>query len=126
MTRPNTTTIWPFDISPWNLTLQSQFFEFENLGIQSWIVGNEDNDLLLIVDHYFVNDSDFDAQKELAYSKIPLWTDDNNRAESDEYCQSNNITIEITEVTNPNLSGYTRITADRAQSRTFDALNSLN
>lgn len=124
MTRPSTTTVWPFDINPWDLTLQSQFFEFENLGIESWIIGNEDNDLTLVVDHYFANDADFEEQKDLAYTKIPLWTDNTNRNDSNDYCQANNISVEVTEVENPDLSAYTRIVGQR--DRTYEALNSLN
>jgi hypothetical protein len=123
MTRPSTTTVWPFDIEPWKPTLENQFLEFENLGIQSWIIGNEDNDLTLVVDHYFTDNANFEVQKNLAYTKIPLWTNNSNRPGSDEYCQANNITIEITEVDNPDLSAYTQITETRE--RTYTALNSI-
>jgi hypothetical protein len=123
MTRPNITTVWPFDIDPWNLTLESQFFEAVTFGIQSWIIGNEDNDLTLVVDHYFANDADFEAIKELAYTRIPLWTNDSNRTDSNEYCLANNITVAITEVDNPDLSAYTQIT--EARERTYTALSSM-
>ena len=124
MTRPTTDTVWPFDISPWNSTLLTNFLNFEDNNIQSWILGDEDDDLVVIVDHYFSDDSTFLSLKDHAYARIPLWTNNENRTESDEYCLANNITIEIVEVENPDLVDYTRI--DENRRRTYTAINAIN
>jgi len=124
MTRPTTDTVWPFDISPWNSTLLTNFLNFEDNNIQSWILGDEDDDLVVIVDHYFSDDSNFLSLKDHAYARIPLWTNNENRTESDEYCLANNITIEIVEVENPDLANYTRLDEDRR--RTYTAINAIN
>jgi hypothetical protein len=123
MTRPNLDTVWPFDINPWGIILQSNFSAGEQVGIQTWILGNEDTDLTLVVDHYFSDDADFESLKDIAYTKIPLWIDDSNRTEANEYHQANNITVEIVEVSNPDLSAYTRILEER--DRTLDAVKTL-
>lgn len=125
MVRPTTSTVWPFDLFPWSSTLFENFSTFEAAGIESWIIGNEDNDLTLVVDHYFPTDELFAAEKDSTYALLPMWCNSGNRADSESYCTDNGITVTMQEVDNPDLSAYTRITTARGDLRTFDALRAL-
>ena len=110
MTRPNISTIWPFDLYPWSEgQLVTNFNALESASVQTWIKGNEDDDLTLVIDHYFPTNELFDSYKTTAYTQIPLWEDVNNKTEADEFIAANNMTVTIAEVTEPDLSGYVQI-----------------
>ena len=126
MTRPNIDTVWPFDIYPWSDVVSTNFFEIENNSVESWISGNEDDDLTIVVDHFFPTNELFSSYRAVAYEHIPLWRDGTTGAESDQYSVDNNITVTITEVTDPDLSTYTRIDINRnSDIRTYTALTKL-
>jgi hypothetical protein len=126
MTRPNIDAVWPFDIYPWSDIVATNFFEIEGNSVESWINGNEDTDLTIVVDHYFATNELFDSYRAVAYEHIPLWRDGATGAESDQYSADNNITVTITEVSDPNLSTFTRIDSSRnANIRTYTALTKL-
>ena len=126
MTRPTLDTVWPFDIYPWSDIVTTNFLEIEANGVESWISGNEDDDLTIVVDHYFLTDESFTSYRAVAYEHIPLWRDGSTGTESDQYSVDNGISVTITEVANPDLSSYTRIdTARNTEIRTYTALEKL-
>jgi hypothetical protein len=85
----------------------------EAAGVQSWIKGNEDADNVIIVDHYFPTTELFTSYQEDAYKIIPIWKTTENSSEVDIYHATNNISCTITEVADPDLDGYERITLER-------------
>ena len=125
MTRPTTLTIWPFDLFPWMPTLSDNFLTFEGWGVESYINGNEDTDLTVVVDHYFATTESFDSLKDAVYDLLPLWCNSSNRTDSESYCVDNNVTVSIVEIDNPDLSAYTKLTVTHSETRTFDALRAI-
>lgn len=126
MTRPNIDTVWPFDIYPWSDIVTTNFLEIEANDVESWISGNEDDDLIITVDHYFLTDESFTNYRAVAYEHIPLWRDGSTGAESDQYSIDNGISVIITEVANPDLSTYSKIDPTRnSEIRTYTALHKL-
>jgi hypothetical protein len=115
MTRPNTSTVWPFDI--WSSITAENFLFLEANSVESWIKGNEDTDTNIIVDHYFADDAVFASFKTTAQQHIPLWKNSSNLAETVDYEADNSITFTVTEVSNPVHTEYTKITDTRAASR---------
>jgi hypothetical protein len=122
MSRPTISTVWPFDIFPWSDTLNKNFLMFEEQGVESWILGNEDNDLTLVVDHYFPSDTMFNTIKDSIYPLLPMWCNSDIRTESESYCTDNSITILMSEVDNPDLSSYIKITISHPEQRTYEAI----
>lgn len=117
MTRPTVATVWPFDI--WPTVLESNFTALESAGVESWIQGNEDTDLVVTVDHHF-NDNDFYASyKDTALQQIPLWKTASNASEVELYQTDNSITSPITEVADPDHTGWERITLERPSQRSL-------
>ena len=126
MTRTSIDTVWPFDIHPWNNITSVNFSLTEANGIESWINGNEDTDLTIVVDHVFPTNELFSTYRAVAYEHIPLWRDGATGTESDQYSADNNITVTLTEVSDPDLSAYTRIDLNRnTDIRTYTALSKL-
>ena len=117
ITITNLTTVCPFDIWPEISTENFQTIELG--GVQSWIKGNEDTSLVLVVDHYFPNDALFASYKTVAQQHIPLWEDSTNTTESASYASENGITIVWSEPSNPDLSGYERIDEARSSQRSL-------
>jgi len=115
MTRPNISTVWPFDI--WPMVLESNFNALEAAGVESYIQGHEDRDLVITVDHHFNDDAFFASYKDTALQYIPLWKTSANADEVDLYQNDNNITSPITEVANPDHTGWERLTIDRPSQR---------
>ena len=111
ITRTNSTTDWPFDT--FLDAVANAFTELEAAGVQSWIKGNEDADNAIIVDHYFPTNELFTSYQEDAYKIIPIWKTTENSSEVDIYHATNNIGCAITEVADPDLDGYERITLER-------------
>ena len=111
MTRPNSVANWPFDM--FLDAVESAFIGLETAGVQSWIKGDEDSDNTIIVDHYFPTNELFTSFQEDAYKLIPIWKNAENSSEVDVYHATNNITCAITEVADPDLEGYERITLER-------------
>lgn len=123
MTRPNIDTVWPFDITAWKDIVGVNFAELEDTGVESWISGNEDDDLSIVVDHYFITDEFFTSYRAVAHEHIPLWRDGTTGAESDQYSIDNGISVAISEIANPDLSTFTRIDLNRTtEIRTYAAL----
>lgn len=117
MTRPTVATVWPFDI--WPMVLASNFETLENAGVESWLQGNEDTDLVITVDHHF-NDNDlFTSYKDTALQYIPLWKNTSNSSEVELYQTDNSITSPITEVADPDHTGWVRLTTDRPNQRSL-------
>lgn len=122
MTRPSTLTIWPFDLFPWINTLDENYFTFEDLSVESWIIGNEDADLTLVVDHVFASEESFNTNKDTVYTMIPLWCNSQVRADSESYCTDNGINIIVEEIDNPDLSNSIKILVTHKNIRTYEAL----
>ena len=115
ITRPTTSTVWPFDI--WPTVVESNWNALEDAGVESWIIGNEDTDLEITVDHYFADDALFASYKETALQHIPMWKNTENSAEVNLYQTDNNVVSPITEVANPDYTGWTKIAWERYSQR---------
>jgi hypothetical protein len=113
LSKSDNLTPWPFTVGPWNETLATQFFELQEIGMHTWVIDTVDSTLLIFY-HGFTNNDDYIRFKDLIYSKMPLWTNDENRDAANEYCLNNNISIEIVEaeadLEDSNLATYTLIT----------------
>ena len=111
ITRPNLTTVWPFD--QFQATAAANWNFLENVGIATYIDGDEDTDLTVEVYHHIDDDALFDEYDALREFVIPLWRNQDNIAEVDAYNADNNITITEEIIIEPVLTGFTLIGLDR-------------
>lgn len=102
MTRPNTSTVWPFIQFLDDLT--ANFYAL--VICDSYFKGNQETDLEVVVDHYFTTEEAFNLNKDEIYAKLPLWQTDANKASNEAYMASSGCTVTYTEVTDPDLSEY--------------------
>lgn len=115
ITRPNITTVWPFDQfidvadTNWNF--------LESIGITTHINGSENNDLSIVVDHMHTDDALFDEYNLYSEHVIPIWQNDTNKIDADAYCAANNIAVTMEIVVNPDLTGYELVTQNRRIAR---------
>lgn len=109
ITRPNLDTVWPFYIFFGATT--NNFFTLSNYGATHWVKGDPTTDLVLVVDHYYEDDNDFNTNKAASYEIIPLWKNSSNANEVESYQTANNVTVVLEEVTNPDLSGFIPLTS---------------
>jgi hypothetical protein len=63
-------------------------------------------DLTATIDHVFAFDEHFDEAKVLAYGFLPLWSTDATKSSVDAYISINSITVNVSEESDPNLTGY--------------------
>lgn len=106
-TRPSTDSVWAMYV--FFPTVAENVAFFETMNIITYMKGNPDSDLTLIVDHVFPDETNFDLNKATVYSRIPAWTNDADRAAAEEYTSDNGQTLVLEEVTDPNLTGYIKI-----------------
>jgi hypothetical protein len=107
ITRPDNTVAWPFDTWP-DQTLQTFRIMTQN-NCDTYIKGLEDDDLTLIVDHFFASNDSYDELRDDAYTIIPIWKTDSNAAEVDAYHTANNITYTVEDITDPDLTDYRQV-----------------
>lgn len=106
-TRPNTDTVW--DMHVFFDAVVTNVLALNDLGVVTHMSGNPLTDEVLVVDHYFADDSLFAEKKEQAYNHIPAWITPENQQEALDYATENGTTVELEEVSNPNLTGYVLI-----------------
>lgn len=111
ITRPNLTTVWPFDHFLEVTTANWKFLE--NVGIATYFNGNEDTDLTVEVYHYIDDDALFAEYDAIREYIIPLWRNQDNIAEVDAYNADNNITFIEEIVSEPVITGFELIGPDR-------------
>ena len=107
MHRPNNTVTWPFDTWP-DQTLQT-FLVMTRHNVDTYMKGSEDDDLTLIVDHFFASDELFEELREDAYSIIPIWKGPENSSDVDAYHAANGITYTTEDITGPDLTDYKQV-----------------
>lgn len=115
MTRPDLTTVWPFDAFSTNR--DTNFNTLENAGVETWILGDETTDLTLVVDHVVTDDALFDTYQEFKANLIPLWISSDSTGEAAAYISTNNITVSEEVVQDPDLTGYERVLPTRSSDR---------
>lgn len=106
-TRPDTSSVWAMYVF-FPTTVENITF-FENLGVHTYMKGDPETDLTLVVDHVFADNASFDSLSGVVYPRIPAWTVDSSKAEAEEYASDNGQTLVLEEVENPDLTGYTDI-----------------
>jgi hypothetical protein len=74
--------------------------------VQTYIKGEHTSDIELTVHHLVEDESWFAANKDTVYQYIPLWHTPANKAEAEAFSSSNNITVVLTEETDPDLTGF--------------------
>lgn len=110
MHRPNNTVSWPFDM--WPIQTEETFNLMSRHNCDTYVKGSEDDDLTIIVDHFFASNDNFTELREDAYGVIPIWKGANNASDVDAYHTANNITYTVEDITDPDLTGYTKVTND--------------
>lgn len=121
ITRQSTDTVWPFFI----------FYEANDTNFdvldgttkcQTYMKGNPDTDLVLYVQHVFEDEAFYETYKDTANQHIPLWKTTANASEVESYMTANNVTVDLEELTNPDLSGYTLISEVDPESTPDEAI----
>jgi hypothetical protein len=102
ITRPNTSTVWPFVQFVSDLTANYELLT----QCDSYFKGNKETDLEVYVDHYFPTADGFALNKDAVYALIPLWQTEANREAATNYCTANNIVTTFEEINEPDLTGY--------------------
>ena len=109
ITRPNLDTVWPFYIF-FGATTEN-YLTLSSHGATHWIKGDPVTDLVLVVDHYYANDEDFATNKANSYQFIPLWKNSSNSGDVESYQTTNNISVVLEEVSNPDLADFLPLSA---------------
>jgi len=107
-TRPSTSSFWAMNVFYNNVVENVAIFTSTG-EIETYMKGDPENDLVLVVDHVFRHDDFFEDYKTEAYKHIPSWKTAATATEVDEYMLANNQTLVLEEVDNPDLTGYIRI-----------------
>jgi len=107
-TRPDTNSVWAmyvfFD------TVVENISRFNDTGkITTYMKGNPDTDLTLVVDHVFSDDAFFDEYESTARLYIPSWGTPDTIDEVNAYQSETGQTLVLEDVNNPDLTGYTQI-----------------
>jgi hypothetical protein len=113
--RPNLTTVWPFDTFV-EATLENVQFQHNTGYITSWIKGNEETDLELTIDHVTSDEGMhlWDIFVEYAPTCVPAWITPANKAEVEAYYLANGIIVNPTVIIdNPDLSAYEPLDENR-------------
>ena len=108
ITRPNTAVAWPFEIFKDDTNTSADDYLAHVTNNQSFISGFEG--IECIVDHHFPDSADLVTYHDELYASIPWWNNSTNAAEVATYIAANNITVAISEVVDPDHTGYMDIT----------------
>lgn len=108
ITRPSTSVQWPSH--EFVFVTQSNYVSLDATGkVQTFVKGDIENDLEIIADHFVADDAYFDTHKVQIHAHIPIWKDSTNAAEVDDYVSKHGITVTLSDVKNPDLTGFTPI-----------------
>jgi hypothetical protein len=115
MTRPDLATVWPFD--QYADVTNEHWGDLDAAGFITYIAGDEDTDLSIVIDHQLDDDAVFDEFLAAHEFVIPLWKNSANSAEADAYCVDHNITFSLVTVSEPDIANLDIVGQNRKAER---------